>query len=285
MAGRIRSIKPEILDDEKTAGLDHLSWRLFVSIWLIADDYGNLRADPGYIQGQILWASRDSRESVANSLRTLATVDLVTAYGVRGQSYIHINGWDKHQRVDKPGKPRMPGPDEADSSTCANSRESRESGANDSRESRESLAPDLRPPTTTGTTTGTPSNEPGQPALVLVPVTPAKRDPVADIWAEQERQRSAAIPGSRPLSLTSDRRKRVQGLLDAGHTEADLLAVIGEYAREARSNGGEWFNGDTNWRPDNVTRTLGRIGSQPSRSGALTGMAAFHELMRERGES
>lgn len=42
MAGRIRSIKPEILDDEKCASLSHLE---------IADDYGNLRGDPDYVRG------------------------------------------------------------------------------------------------------------------------------------------------------------------------------------------------------------------------------------------
>lgn len=147
MAGRIRSIKPEILEDSKVAALTHLEYRLFVGSWLLADDHGNLRGDPDYIRGQVVWSSRESRESVAKALETLATVGLLTHYRVRGQSYYHVTNWDKHQRVDKPGKPRMPVPAEAESDTysneASNSRESRE----DSRESRESLATDLRPPT------------------------------------------------------------------------------------------------------------------------------------------
>lgn len=141
MAGRIRTIKPEILDDEKTAHLSHLEWRLFVSLWMIADDYGNLRADPSYVRGQALWGTPDTTlESVGDALDRLARVRLVTKYRVRDQMYLHITTWDRHQKVDKPGKPRMPGPHEAEA-------------MGDqllmpfSRDSRETLATDLRPPT------------------------------------------------------------------------------------------------------------------------------------------
>lgn len=147
MAGRIRSIKPEILEDEKVAFLDHLAYRLFVGTWLVADDYGNLRADPGYLRGQIVWASRESREDVAKALDTLVEVSLLVRYSVRGQVYLHIKNWDRHQKVDKPGKPRMPGPADNDDSAIRED-------TNHSRGSREGLArarrnpeTDLRPPT------------------------------------------------------------------------------------------------------------------------------------------
>lgn len=147
MAGRIRSIKPEILEDEKTAALSHLEWRLFVSLWLVADDYGNVRGEPAYLLAQTLWASEETRDSVLDALKALVRDGLVAPYIVRGQSYLHVTGWDRHQKVDKPGKPRMPGPAEA---------EPEHSGTltDDSRDRREfplayldSLAPDLRPPT------------------------------------------------------------------------------------------------------------------------------------------
>jgi len=150
VAGRIRSIKPEILEDEKTASLPHLEWRLFVSLFLIADDYGNLRGDPAYVRGQVMWAVDETRDSIANALDGLARVSLLSPYTVRDQSYFHIAGWDKHQKVDKPGKPRMPGPDEATpeliQADANDSRDPRETPA----EPRETLAPDLRsgPPIT-----------------------------------------------------------------------------------------------------------------------------------------
>ncbi|TXH57062.1 MAG: hypothetical protein E6Q97_05065 [Desulfurellales bacterium] len=146
---RIRSIKPEILEDEKTANLSDFEWRLFVSMFVMADDYGNLRGDPGYVCGVATW-SRGSRESVAKSLESLARVSLITIYRVRGQRYIAINGWSKHQRVDKPGKPHCPGPSEADAfefqEVANDSRNPRETFAEYSRDIRETLSPDLRSP-------------------------------------------------------------------------------------------------------------------------------------------
>ena len=44
MSGRIRTIKPELLDDAVTAGLSDMAFRLFVSSIVLADDYGRLRA-------------------------------------------------------------------------------------------------------------------------------------------------------------------------------------------------------------------------------------------------
>ena len=52
MAGRIRSIKPELLDDEVAAGLSDAAWRLFVSSWILADDHGCFRAGARYLAPQ-----------------------------------------------------------------------------------------------------------------------------------------------------------------------------------------------------------------------------------------
>lgn len=175
MAGRIRTIKPELLEDETAASLGNVAWRIWVSSFLLADDYGNLRASPNWILGQIFWG----RDDVDTFRVTLAIEELTTCkggeglwklYWVRGQAYANITGWQKHQRVDKPGKPRCPGPEMADNSRpCENSRDSRESSREHSGESRESLAnipgslapdPDLRPVPTTPTPTIDPDQAP-----------------------------------------------------------------------------------------------------------------------------
>lgn len=126
---RIRSIKPELLEDERTARLSHVEWRLFVSLLLLSDDYGNLRAAPERIHGAALWAH--PREDLANALDGLAGAGLVVLYVVDDQKYAHINGWEKHQKVDHPGRPLCPGVSEG-------SRIPRESFA----KVREGLAPD-----------------------------------------------------------------------------------------------------------------------------------------------
>ncbi|MGL4444243.1 MAG: GIY-YIG nuclease family protein [Alsobacter sp.] len=112
MSGRIRTIKPELLEDEKTAGLSHLEFRLFVSLLLMADDYGNLRGEPGLIWGQAFWKSELGHCAVGAAIDALIEVGLLEPYDVRGQRYLHVTGWSKHQRVDKPGKPRVPGRDD-----------------------------------------------------------------------------------------------------------------------------------------------------------------------------
>ncbi|MGE5801586.1 MAG: hypothetical protein ACM358_04975 [Gemmatimonadota bacterium] len=146
MAGRIRTIKPEILEDEKTAALSHLEWRLFVSLFLIADDYGNLRGEPAYVRGQVLWATTENVEAVSRALEGLQRVSLLSRYSVRGQSYYHISGWDKHQKVQKVGKPRMPGPEQADPEPDPSVADHSGESPEDSGESPETLSPDLRPP-------------------------------------------------------------------------------------------------------------------------------------------
>jgi hypothetical protein len=128
---RIRTLKPEILTDEKSAVLSDSEWRLFVSCIVMADDYGNFRSSPSFLHSQVFWASGTTIEASRGALETLARVSLVSLYQVSGQQYGHIAGWSKHQRVDHPGKPLCP-------PFSSNSRGSREGVA----KVPESLVPD-----------------------------------------------------------------------------------------------------------------------------------------------
>jgi hypothetical protein len=109
VAGRIRTIKPELLENARTGRLDDEAWRLYVSMLLLADDYGNLYGDHDRIAGAVFWHGprRDIRETLAR----LSRAGLVMPYEVAGQPYVTILGWSEHQRVDKPGKARVPSPD------------------------------------------------------------------------------------------------------------------------------------------------------------------------------
>jgi hypothetical protein len=106
---RIRSIKPEIIEDEKTAPLSDAAFRLFTSMIFLADDHGNVRADARWLQAQIWWAHREPPR-VAAILREIYDAHLIQVYGVRGGVYAHLLGWEKHQRIDNAGKPRVPLP-------------------------------------------------------------------------------------------------------------------------------------------------------------------------------
>jgi hypothetical protein len=111
MAGRIRTIKPELMEDANTAGLSHAAFRLFVGMILLADDHGNLRAAPRWLEGQVFhgWELGDLDGNIAGLLAEIGR-RLVTFYTVDGQPYAHLNGWTKHQRIDNAGKPRVPPP-------------------------------------------------------------------------------------------------------------------------------------------------------------------------------
>jgi hypothetical protein len=111
MAGRIRSIKPEVLDDELAARLSDEAWRLWVSTWVLADDHGNIRAGDRYLAASV-W--QDTSRDVSRPLKELVDAGFLSAYAVRGQRYAHINGWENGQRVDNAGKPRVPVPSEDD---------------------------------------------------------------------------------------------------------------------------------------------------------------------------
>ncbi len=141
MSGRIRTIKPELLEDAVTAGLGDSAFRLFIGLILLADDYGNMRAEPRYLEGQIYWSAIPEK-SVATSCKELGP--LVTFYKVRGQLYAHINGWEKHQKISHKGNPRVPRPEDRDNSDSGDFGNPPESLRNLS----ESLLPDLRSPTT-----------------------------------------------------------------------------------------------------------------------------------------
>lgn len=107
--GRIRTIKPEVLDDERASALSDEAWRMWVSMWVLADDYGNLRASDRYLAANV-W--QDTTRDAAAPFDELVRVGLIVSYEDNGQRYCHISGWSKHQRIDNAGKPRVPAPPE-----------------------------------------------------------------------------------------------------------------------------------------------------------------------------
>lgn len=279
MAGRIRTIKPEILDDEKTASLEHVEWRLFVSLFLIADDYGNLRADPDYVRGQTLWATKESRESVAIAIGKIADVGLVEIYTVRGQTYMHIAGWKKHQRVTHPGKPRMPGPAEVNEPDSRGNGGDSGGGGGDSRESfmesSEVLTPDSREPTTdhAGKTERDPRARAHDPTVPVPPVPSPNPDAVVTerrailrrVHAHHrevyERTRVALNSDARPMTVVGDPAERAlsKHLLELQSLETaedDCLHALAVREAEAIAKRTVKFLGASVWSPDSFPRAM-----------------------------
>jgi hypothetical protein len=113
MSRRIRSLKPELIEDEKVSPLSDSAFRLFVSMITLADDHGNVRADVRWLQCQIWWAHGEP-PNVLSALLELHRASLIEPYGVRGGTYVHLRGWEKHQRIDNAGKNKVPPRNDAD---------------------------------------------------------------------------------------------------------------------------------------------------------------------------
>lgn len=110
---RIRTLKPEWLDDERLGALSDAARLLSVSLLLLADDWGNGRAADHFLVGRVWGYSADGRaafERCSCAIRELAAVDFIQLYEHRGQSYYHVRKWFDHQKVDKPGRPLCPVP-------------------------------------------------------------------------------------------------------------------------------------------------------------------------------
>lgn len=108
MSGRIRSVKPEWLDDEKIAMASPEARVLSVSLLLLADDYGNGRANQVMLQSRVFPGMVG--DHAERALSELVSIGYVITYTVGGQRYFSIRNWEKHQRVEKKGKPKVPPP-------------------------------------------------------------------------------------------------------------------------------------------------------------------------------
>lgn len=114
MTTRIRTIKPEWLEDEQLAEAGTLARLLSVGLIVLSDDHGRGRANEVVLAAKVFTYEPDPVRCLREALASLSRIGFVQLYEVRGQRYYQIRNWAKHQRVDRPSKPRFPGPDEAD---------------------------------------------------------------------------------------------------------------------------------------------------------------------------
>ena len=132
---RIRSIKPEFWRSPDVADLSIEDRLLWIGLWSYVDDNG-VGKDRAPIIAADLFAfdlSRDAPDTLARvsrGLQNLSASGRITRYTLDGDDWLYINNWSRHQRIDRPNKPRYPLP-------TSDNAEIRESVASMSRESRE----------------------------------------------------------------------------------------------------------------------------------------------------
>ena len=113
---RIRSIKPEFWRSPDVTSLPLAHRFLFIGLWSYVDDNGVGKDEMASVIGDLFAEDmlRDSRETVARvseGLSLLSERGLIRRYSVDSRAYLFIVKWEKHQRIDKPAKPRFPRPD------------------------------------------------------------------------------------------------------------------------------------------------------------------------------
>lgn len=234
MAGRIRTIKPEVLEDEKAALLSDEAWRLWVSLWVLVDDYGNARAGERYLAAQV-W--QDTGRKTHAPLVELIKAGFLIPYSVAGQHYVSVKAWSKHQRINNAGQARVPDPSEDDGQwlqelsviLAENGRQSpRVLKRNQSASKASALPPtsdpdpDQRPTTPTGSAAPLPvppSDPPTGDVQAPGPTPSPVERRVFDHYVAQWR---AVIGGRRYPVYTPKRGALVKSRLAEGFTEDDL---------------------------------------------------------------
>lgn len=110
---RIRTIKPEFPQSESIGRLSRDARLLFIQIWTLADDEGRARASSRGLASALYPFDDDVRDLIDGWLCELQRERLITRYEVEGSTYLEVNNWRKHQKIDRPSKSRLPGFDEA----------------------------------------------------------------------------------------------------------------------------------------------------------------------------
>jgi hypothetical protein len=115
MAGRIRTIKPELAAWLPFAALTDGAARLFVMLYTLADDAGRCPASPSFIAGQVFYARQRSANVIGQLLAEIEEASLIRRYSTKGGTFLEVVGWsDKesptYQYIKRPHPQRYPAP-------------------------------------------------------------------------------------------------------------------------------------------------------------------------------
>ena len=222
MSGRIRTVKPEWLDDEKLAACSDAARTLSIGLVLLSDDHGRGRAHPLFLASRA-WAYGDPHETLTKlerALSELVAIGFVGLYQVGGQRYFFLRNWTKHQKVQHPSAPRVPAPEQADEdgpegggsvpqAAPASPSLTPASGA-----SHEALTPDLDLDQ---------DQDPDQDHTYVAPGgAPAPVDRIFDRWR---------VVMGKPRAKLDPKRRRLIATRMREHDEATLIAAIEGCAR------------------------------------------------------
>lgn len=105
---RRRIIDPDYFLDEEVSSVSPLARILYVGLWTICDDnYATLPYREQWIKVQIL--PYENKADVSKLLDELIEIGKVIPFKASdGLKYLYLKNFHKHQRIDKPSKPKYP---------------------------------------------------------------------------------------------------------------------------------------------------------------------------------
>lgn len=99
---RIRSIKPEFWSSEQVMECSPTARLLFIGLWNFCDDGGNHVASAKTVKAEIFPGDDISSSDVQRMLDELSSNSLIAFYANGDKEYLHVTGWRKHQKIDRP---------------------------------------------------------------------------------------------------------------------------------------------------------------------------------------
>lgn len=107
---RIRTIKPEMWQDEKVGALSIGARLLFVGLISMADDEGRFRALPASILGHCFPYDASAARKLDGWLHEIESSGMLVRYQHGGKPYAMLTGWGRHQKVNRPSPSELPPP-------------------------------------------------------------------------------------------------------------------------------------------------------------------------------
>lgn len=103
---RNRMLNPDFWLDEEVGTLSAHARLLYMGLWGICDDnYATFPDRPEWLKLQILpYDTVNTREL----LDELSAIDKILPFEVEGKKYWYLKNFLKHQRIDRPSKPKYP---------------------------------------------------------------------------------------------------------------------------------------------------------------------------------
>ncbi|WP_010598993.1 hypothetical protein [Rickettsiella massiliensis] len=99
---RIRTIKPEFWTSAQVVSCSPIARLLFIGLWSFADDNGVNKACLPSLKMKVFPNDLFTTKDIEQWISELINVGLMQLYEAEGNTYWHITGWKRHQRIDRP---------------------------------------------------------------------------------------------------------------------------------------------------------------------------------------